>query len=256
MASLASRLAAGGGLLTSWIGIPEPLLAEASARAGFDCVTLDMQHGLWGPEGVMRGLGAVVPLGKPALVRVPVGDFAMASRALDMGAEGVIAPMINSVADAKAFVAAMKFPPLGARSWGPTRAFALTGETDANAYLARANRETVAFAMIETREALAALGDILAVDGIDGVFVGPSDLSITLAHGAAVDQRSPAMEQAARDILVAVRAAGKWAGIFAITPAQAIDYRALGYDFVALGTDSIYLRLGMTAMLDAVRPAG
>ena len=92
------------------------------ARAGFDCVTLDMQHGLHDPVSVMRSISGVALAGKPALVRMPVGDFAMASRALDMGAEGVIAPMINSVADAKAFVAATKYPPIGDRSWGPLRA--------------------------------------------------------------------------------------------------------------------------------------
>ena len=254
--SLAARFRDGESLISSWIGMPEPLVAEMAARSGFDCVTLDMQHGLWGPEGVMRGIGAVALAGRPALVRIPVGDFAMASRALDMGAEAIIAPMVNSVADAKAFVAAVKFPPVGERSWGPNRTLALFGETDGNAYLKRANTETLAFAMIETRAALDALDTILAVDGIDAVFVGPSDLSITLSGGAALDQRSAAAEEAVREILAKAHGAGKRAGIFAITAAQAIDYRALGYDLVALGTDSIYLRLGAAALLAEVHGKG
>ncbi len=112
-------------------------------------------------------------------MRVPVGDFASASRLIDAGAAGVIAPMINSRADAERFASFAKFPPVGERSWGPRAALALSG-LDLQGYLASANRLTQAIAMIETREALDALDDILAVAGIDGVFIGPADLSIAL----------------------------------------------------------------------------
>ena len=116
-------------------------------------------------------------------MRVPLGAFATASRALDFGAEGIIAPMINTVADAKAFVGAAKFPPLGERSWGPTRAMTLAGISDPKQYLNEANAATVTLAMIETKTAMANLDAIAAMPGIDVLFVGPSDLSIGLTDG-------------------------------------------------------------------------
>lgn len=246
---LASLFQTRGTCLTAWIAMPEPLVAESAARAGFDCVTLDMQHGLHDPVSIMRSIGAIALAGVPAVVRIPVGDFAMASRALDMGASAIIAPMINSAEDAKAFAAAAKYPPVGARSWGPVRAMQLSDIADGDTYLHSANADTLTFAMIETRAAVDALEDILAVPGIDAIFIGPSDLSIALSDGALVDPMNPDNQAMAAHILSRARAAGKYVGIFAITGEQAKLYRALGYDFVALGTDGIYLRAGAKALL-------
>ncbi|WP_018185115.1 HpcH/HpaI aldolase family protein [Kaistia granuli] len=251
--SLVSVLRSRGTCLTAWIATPEPLLAENAARVGFDCVTLDMQHGLHDPVSIMRGIGAVALGGVPAIVRIPVGDFAMASRALDKGASAIIAPMINSAEDARAFAMATKYPPIGERSWGPVRAMQLAGAADGGAYLRSANAETLTFAMIETRAAVAALDEILAVPGIDAVFIGPSDLSIALSDGADVNPMRADNQAAAADILARARKAGKLAGIFAITGAQAKHYRALGYDFIALGTDGAYFRLGASTMLAEAR---
>jgi len=178
--TLAEALHGGATVVSAWVGLPEPLISELAARSGFDAVTLDVQHGLHDTGSVMRSVGSIAMAGKPAIVRLAVEDFALASRALDFGAEAVIAPMINSVADARRLVAATKYPPLGERSWGPARAMALFGITDPQVQLRTANRSTLAIAMIETKTAFAALDDILAVDGLDGVFVGPSDLSVTL----------------------------------------------------------------------------
>ncbi|MBN9000179.1 MAG: 2,4-dihydroxyhept-2-ene-1,7-dioic acid aldolase [Rhizobiales bacterium] len=248
-AALAALLRSGTVRYSAWIGTPEELVAEAAARAGFDCVALDMQHGLHDPVSVMRGIAAVALAGKPTLVRVPVGDFAMASRALDMGAAAVIAPMINSVEDARAFARAVKYPPVGERSWGAGRAIQLAGIADPSAYLRGANDATLAFAMIETREAVAALDDILAVPGIDGVFIGPSDLSIALSGGASVDPLRADNAAALAAILARVKAAGKLGATYAITGAQARGYRELGFHLVAMGTDGTYLRIGASAML-------
>jgi 4-hydroxy-2-oxoheptanedioate aldolase len=253
MPTLVSVLRERGTCLTAWIATPEPLLAENAARVGFDCVTVDMQHGLHDPASVMRSLGAIALGGVPALVRIPVGDFAMVSRALDMGASAVIAPMINSAADARAFAAAAKYPPIGERSWGPVRAMQLSGASDAGAFLRSANADTLTFAMIETRAAVDALDEILAVPGIDAVFIGPSDLSIALSDGADVDPMRPDNQKMAAEILQRARAAGKLAGIFAVTAEQAKLYRGLGYDLVALGTDGIYFRLGASVMLAEAR---
>lgn len=251
--SLAERLRAGEVLYTAWSGIPDPLVSEFLGRTGFDAVTLDMQHGCHTTESVLRGVPAVRLAGKPAIVRVPVGRFDMASRALDFGATAVIAPMVNSVADARAFAGAMKYPPAGERSWGPTRMLALHGKKDAQSYLASANGETVAIAMIETRAAVAAIDDILDVPGMDGVFVGPSDFSIALSDGQRVEPMNAEMLKTAATIAEKARAAGKFAGIFAFTADTARRFRDMGFRFIAISSDFGYLTGGASALVDAAR---
>ena len=152
--SLAAQLRAGETVLSGWCGLGAPLLAEVIAREGFAAVTIDMQHGLWDVSQVVGAIAAIRQGGGAPVVRVPLGDFATASRALDFGAEGIIAPMINTAADARAFVAATKYPPQGERSWGPHRATMLAGIADQKVYLAQGNALTFTFAMIETRTAL------------------------------------------------------------------------------------------------------
>jgi 4-hydroxy-2-oxoheptanedioate aldolase len=239
----------------AWSAIPDPLVAEFVARAGFDAVTLDMQHGCHTTESIMRGIPAITLVGKAAVVRIPVGRFEMASRALDFGASAVIAPMVNSVADAKAFAAFMKFPPLGERSWGPTRVLALHGIAGAQTYLETANQDTLAIAMIETRAAQAALDGILAVDGIDGVFVGPSDFSIALSNGANVDANNSEMLAAAGEIAAKAVRAGKIPCTLAITAEAGRRARELGFRLIALGNDFGYLSGGANAIVNGARAA-
>lgn len=241
-------------LITSWSSLPDPLTVELLAAQPFDAVTLDMQHGGHDEASVLRSLPMVLGSGRYALVRIPVGRFDMASRALDFGAEAVIAPMINSVEDARAFAAAMKYPPLGERSWGPL--FAMTrqsGAKNAQTWLQEGNRDTLAIAMVETRRALDALDDILAVPGIDAVLVGPSDFSITWTNGAMID---PALEEAMdpiADIAARARAAGKLAAIFVVDPALCGRYQAMGYRLIACGTEHSLVAAGTQAVLGAIR---
>jgi 4-hydroxy-2-oxoheptanedioate aldolase len=251
--TLAARLRGGETVFTAWSAIPDPLVAEFLARSPFGAVVLDMQHGCHTPESVLRGVPAVMLAGKPAVVRVPVGRFDMASRALDFGASAVIAPMVNSVADAKAFAAAMKFPPVGERSWGPTRVLGLLGEKDLQAYLRSANADTLAIAMVETRAALAVLDDILALDGIDGIFVGPSDFSIAFSEGARVDPFDAEMLKAAADVAARTARAGKVACTLGTTGEAAARFRELGFRFIAIANDFGYLTRGAAALLDAAR---
>ncbi|MCB1489691.1 MAG: 2,4-dihydroxyhept-2-ene-1,7-dioic acid aldolase [Bauldia sp.] len=251
--TLANRLRAGDLVYSGWIATPEPLIAEYTARQAFDCVSLDMQHGLHDPVSVMHSIGGIALAGKPAAVRIPVGDFAMASRALDMGAEAVIAPMINSVADARAFVAATKYPPLGERSWGPARALAVLDIPDAATQLATANRDTLAFAMVETREAVGILDEILAIDGVDGVFMGPSDLSLTYSDGKEVAPAADWVDEPIRHIAARARAHGKIACAFATDPKRARYFNEVGYQFVAMGPDALYLAAGIKVMLEGLR---
>ncbi len=249
--TLRSRLDAGETLFTAWSAIPDPLVAEFLARSTFDAVTLDMQHGCHSTESVMRGVAAIVLGGKPAVVRVPVGRFEMASRALDFGASAVIAPMVNSAEDARAFASFMKFPPQGDRSWGPTRVLALQGAPSPKAYLEFANRDTLAIAMIETRAAQAALDDILAVDGIDGVFVGPSDFSIALSNGASIDPTNAEMLAAAAEIARKAERAGKIPCTLGITAEAGRRAQELGFRLIALGSDFLYLGAGANAIVAA-----
>jgi 4-hydroxy-2-oxoheptanedioate aldolase len=251
--TLAARLRAGETVLTAWSAIPDALVAEYCARAGFDAVTLDMQHGFQGVESVLRGIGAVRLAGVPAIVRVPVGDFAFASRALDMGASAVIAPMINSLDDAQAFAEAMKFPPVGGRSWGPNRVLALDGAASPQAYLESANADTLALAMVETRQAVDILDQILAVDGIDGVFVGPADFSIAWSEGKTVNPADEDMMAAIADIAARTGQAGKIAATLALTGDMGKRYAAMGFRLIALNSDAGYLAAGVKALIASFR---
>jgi 4-hydroxy-2-oxoheptanedioate aldolase len=165
----------------------------------------------------------------------------------------VIAPMVNSVADARAFAASMKYPPVGQRSWGAGYAMARHRRKDAADWLATANSQTLAFAMVETREALEILDDILAAPGIDGIFVGPSDFSIAWTNGTTINPGLDDMMDAIAGIGRRTRAAGKHAAIYIADPALTGRYVSYGYRLLALGTEQKYMALGATALLDAAR---
>lgn len=252
VASLDERLGRGAPLITAWCGIPHPEIPALLARDAFDAVTLDMQHGAIDFPTIVQAIPRIAAAGKPAIVRVPVGDFATASRLLDAGAAGLIAPMVNTVADARALVAFTKYPPVGERSWGPGGAMALTG-LDAAGYFARANALTKVFAMVETRAALDIVDEILAVEGLDGIFIGPADLSIALSGGTAVDPAAPAVDAALDHALARARAAGKAIGVYAHVPERAVLFRDRGFDLIATSSDAGFLRAGAQAMLAALK---
>ncbi len=246
--TLAARFAAGDTIFTAWSSLPEPLTIEALCTSSFDTVTLDMQHGGHSDESVLRSIGPIISAGKPAVVRIPVGRNDMASRALDFGADAVIAPMINSADDARAFAAAMKYPPLGERSWGASFALARRGG-DGPTLLAEGNRNTMAIAMIETRQAFEALDDILAVPGIDGVFVGPSDLSIAWTGGKRIAPTLEDMMEAIAHIATKARGAGKHAGTYLVDVSVAGRFAAMGYRFFAIGAEARLMAEGARALI-------
>ncbi len=250
--TLRQRFEAGQTTFTAWSSLPEPMTIEALAGTAFDSVTLDMQHGAHSEDSVMRCLPPVVARGKAAIVRIPVGRFDAASRALDFGADAVIAPMINSAADARAFAGFMKYPPLGERSWGPTIAMGRRGLAGP-AVLAGDNRSTMALAMIETRQAFAALDDILAVDGIDGIFVGPSDLSLAFSDGARVAPDSPEIVPAVERVAEACKAAGKLCGIYLVDVAAAGRLIGTGYSLFAIGAEGRLMNAGADALLGTAK---
>ena len=252
--SLAARLRGGETVHTGWCGIAAPMVAEIIAREGFAAVTLDSQHGMWDLASLAVGIAAVRQGGSAPMVRVPLGDFALTSRVLDFGAEGIIAPMINTAADARAFAAAAKFPPVGERSWGPHRACMLAGIANPKDYLASGNDNIVTLAMIETRTALANIDAIAGTPGIDGLFLGPSDLSIALSEGKTLDPESKAVEAELDRIVVAARKAGKIPGAYCANAERAVAVAKRGMRFCAISSDMGFLRAGASAQLKLLKP--
>lgn len=247
--SLKERLSADETLITGWSGVPDALTVEILARQGFDALTLDMQHGGHNEDSVLRCLAPVLAVGKPAIVRIPVGRFDMASRALDFGAEAVIAPMVNSVADAKAFAASMKYPPVGQRSWGPTYAFPRHGKGDSQDWLRESNGRTLSFAMIETRAALDALDGILETPGIDAIFLGPGDFSIAWTNGATVNSTLEEMMETVASVAKRARAAGKHAAIYVTDPKIAGRFVKMGYRLLATGSEHQLIASGAAGLI-------
>lgn len=250
--SFPDLLRRGTPLVTAWCGLPDPSVAGLLAREAFDAVVLDLQHGSMDFAASLQAVPLIAAAGKPALVRLPVGDYASASRYLDAGFSGMIAPMINTVEEARRFAGFVKFPPLGERSWGAYGALSLSG-LEPGEYLRRSNDLTVSFAMVETRESLNIIDEILAVPGIDGVFIGPSDLSIALSGGAGVNPTGPEVEKALDHVLARVTAAGKFSAIFASSGARAGELVRKGFHMVSIGNDMSMLKAGAQASLAAAR---
>ncbi|OWV66002.1 hydroxyacid aldolase [Rhizobium sp. N122] len=241
-----------GGMISAWVGIPDAMLVNHLAQEAFDAVVLDMQHGMWDMPSAANAVAQVRLAGKPALARIPVGDFASASRLLDAGASGIIAPMINSADDARALVRTTKYPPVGERSWGPSLALNHTG-LSADDYLKNANALTVAIAMIETRVALDAIDGILGVSGIDGIFIGPSDLSIALSNGDQVAPNAAEIDSAMQHAVARCRAHGKFACAFAADGERAGELLKFGFDLVIAGAETMQLRAGARRAINAAR---
>ena len=251
---LAAAIRAGAPLFCAWVGMNEPAVAEALAREAFDAVVLDMQHGALDFVGASRAILSVALAGKPTIIRSPVGEFSLASRLLDAGAAGLIAPMVNSRDDARRLVEFTKYPPLGQRSWGPRAVLPLSG-LEGPAYLNAANAMTQTIAMIETRAALDALDDILAVEGVDGVFIGPSDLSIAMNDGRNADPRGEALREAAARIVERANFYGKYAAMFCFDGPDALEMAALGFRLCSISSDQTLLRSAARAELSAARAA-
>ena len=166
--------------INGWLSIGNPFTAEIMAAQDYDSITIDMQHGALDYNSALPMMQAMRASGKTLMARVPWNDPGIIMKALDAGAYGIICPMVNSRAEASAFVSAMRYPPGGTRSFGPTRAIYAAGA----GYAAEANGEMLALAMIETAEAVANLEEIVSTPGLDGVYIGPADLTLGVTNGA------------------------------------------------------------------------
>lgn len=226
--------AAGEKTVNGWLAIPNGFSAELMAHQGFDSLTVDMQHGVVDYQAAVSMLQAISTTATVPLVRVPWNEPGVLQKVLDAGAYGVICPMINSRAEAEAFVSACRYPPLGSRSFGPIRA-TLYGGAD---YPKHANDEVLTLAMIETKEAMAALDSILAVEGLDGIYVGPADLSNSLGCTPKFDQEEQPVVDAIQSIIKTTKRHGKVAGIHCGSPAYIKRMWDIGFDYATLLSDA------------------
>lgn len=249
---LRARLATGEPFLFSWMSIPSAPLAAQVARLPLDGVCLDMQHGMIGFSDAVPMIAAINAAGRPALVRSLWNDAATPGQAFDAGAVCVIAPMVNSRSQAEALVRAAKYPPLGARSWGGYTALQASG-LPAGEYLREANRMTMVFAMVETVEALDNLEEIAATPGLDGLFVGPSDLSITLSRGAGIDKTGSATLAAMEKVSAAAARNGLVAGAFGGSVEVIKAYLKIGFTFIAAAVDVDLLQSGAEQLRQSQR---
>lgn len=238
--------------VNGWCAIPSTVTAEIIARQPFDTLTVDLQHGLIDYSTALTMLQAMEVSAVPKLARVRWNDPGFIMALLDAGFVGIICPMINSADEARAFVSACRYAPEGARSFGPTRA-ALAYGSD---YVKEANGAIATIAMIETRAGIDALDDILTVDGLDAVYIGPSDLSISLGYPPSLTPDEPEVVDAIATIRDKAKAAGRYACIHTGSPDYAGRMIDEGFDLVSLSTDTRLFSAMMADTLKAVRPAG
>lgn len=253
MASFTELMSRTDPVFMSWSLMPEPLATEAFAHGSWDACCIDMQHGFIDYAAVLAMTTPVHACGKPVVLRAALNDYATMAKALDLGVDAIVCPMVNSASDARAFVEATKYPPIGQRSYGAYRD-GRKHDTGAKGALEAANARKFNFAMVETQSALDSLDAICSTDGIDGVFVGPNDLSTSLTRGAGpVDPVSPQV-LAALDLIVAkCREHHIVPGIYAGSAQFAKTYVEQGFHLLALGSDVGFLESASEAILADAR---
>jgi 4-hydroxy-2-oxoheptanedioate aldolase len=227
----------GGTVLNGWLHIPSSWSAELMSHAGWDSVTVDMQHGLHSMERAIQLLQAISTTDAVPLARVNWNEPGAIMRLLDGGAYGIICPMINNAAECRAFVGACRYPPEGYRSYGPTRARVYAGA----GYDLYANRELLTIAMVETKEAVANMDEIAGVEGLDAIFVGSGDLRLSLTGSISPGSGQNQMEEALATILTSCRKYNLVPGIFSTTVEDAVAMGRQGFRFITLKSDSMIL---------------
>ncbi|TPE49515.1 HpcH/HpaI aldolase family protein [Amaricoccus solimangrovi] len=238
--------------INGWLSIGNPFTAEIMAAQGYDSVTIDAQHGALDYSAVLPMLQAMRASGVVPMVRVPWREPGVIMKMLDAGAYGIICPMVNTAEQAADFVSCLRYPPQGQRSFGPTRANFSAGAN----YASEANDEILGFAMIETKEAMANLDAIAATPGLDGLYIGPADLSFSLAEGRlapAFDREEPEMVAAIKTILAACRKHGIRAALHCGTPDYAAKAIGWGFDLTTVGGDSRLLAAAAAASVARFR---
>lgn len=233
--------------VNGWLAVPSVLSAEAMAVAGWNALTVDMQHGTADYSDLLSLLPVIEKSGTTPLVRVPWVDEPAIMRALDAGALGLIAPMIETAADAERFVSACRYPPEGNRSFGPVRARLAWGPD----YPARANEEIVTLAMIETKSAVESLEEILKVPGLTGVYIGPADLGSAFGFGPGFDRQEPEMLELIEHIRRTAAAANLVCCLHCGSASYARGAAERGMNMVTISSDARFIEAGAAETVSA-----
>ena len=241
--------AAGGAVVNGWLGIPNSFSAEMMAHAPFDSLTVDMQHGMVDFQAAVSMLQAISTRPTTPLARVPWNDPAAIMKILDAGAYGVVCPMINNAAECERFVGACRYVPDGYRSFGPARGL-LYGGPD---YAAKSNETIITFAMIETSEALDNLDQIMSVPGLDAIYIGPADLSISLGFPPSPEPTEPVVVDAMATILAAAKRNGVVAGSHCANGAMVKRLFEQGFQFCTIANEVRLMAMAANAEIKAAR---
>lgn len=236
-------------VLNGWLHIASTWSAEVMANQGWDSLVIDMQHGMMSIETAIQMMQAISTTDTVPMVRVNWNTPGEIMRLLDGGAYGVICPMIDTREQCETFVGACRYPPIGYRSLGPTRARVYGGAD----YAERANDTIVTFAMIETQEAFDNRDEIMSVQGLDGVFVGIGDLRLSMTGNAGFDSSDNTVNDALDVILESARQHNIKAGLFTVDTDYATTMLKKGYEFVTVMTDSMLLSQAATSVIQTVR---
>jgi len=237
--------------VNGWLAIPNSFSAEVMAHQGWDSLTIDLQHGVIDYAAMVTMLQAISTTATVPVVRVPWLEPGIIMKSLDAGAYGVICPMVSTREEAQRFIAYTNYAPRGTRSFGPVRA-TLYGGAD---YPAQANDTIVRFAMIETAQALDNLDAILSVEGLDAIYIGPSDLSLALGCTPTFDDLDPKAAEAVDHILARAKHHGVVAGIHNGTPEAALKRIAKGFQFVTVSSDARLMAAGAQQVMAKMRAA-
>jgi 4-hydroxy-2-oxoheptanedioate aldolase len=246
----------GKSVLNGWLSIACPFTAEIMAAQGYDALTIDLQHGLVGFETATTMLQAMRASGVAPLARVPWLDPGAVMRVLDAGAYGVICPMIDTAEEAQRLVSFVRYPPTGTRSFGPFRATVAASAGDYSEYRSHADDQMLCFAMVETAQGVAHIDEIVSVPGLDGIYIGPADLTLGLTgtrYPPGVDREEPELIETIRRLLDRAHQAGIRAGLHTGTPAYATRAVEWGFDLVTVSSDVHLLEGAAHASVQAFR---
>ena len=232
-----------------WLSLANTYSAEAMSKLGFDWVCVDMQHGLIDYTDLVNMLPAISNSDATPLVRVPWNEPYEIMKALDAGAYGVIVPMVNNPEEAEQAVMACRYPPLGNRSFGPIRGALYGGR----GYALEANDQIACIAMIETAEGIANADEIMSTSGLNGIYIGPADLALSMGLPAMGDQPHDEHLVVVKELLEKCRAHKIAAGIHTSSLEYAQKYLALGFNFVTLGSESGHMAKNAARELAAAR---
>ena len=235
-----------------WLGLADAYCAELAANAGFDWLLIDGEHAPNDLRGMLSQLQAVAAYPSQAVIRPVIGDTALIKQVLDIGAQTLLVPMVETAEQARQLVRAVHYPPKGVRGVGSALARASRWNSIAG-YLDHADEQICLLVQIENKEGLANLDQILAVEGVDGVFIGPADLSA--AMGQRGNPGHPEVQAVIEDAIVRIGKAGKAAGILSADQALARRYIELGAAFVAVGVDTTVLMRGLRALAGTFKDA-